>query len=123
MNPVFAFVFGTPGPLELTIVGIIALLIFGKRLPEIARAAGSSIVEFKRGFTEVNSEVNRYKAEAQREINQIQAEGEEALRNASRDFGSAMREAGNKEAAERRLAARDAQAAQESDEAPVGELD
>ena len=40
------------GPLELVIVLIILLVIFGaKRLPEIGRGLGSSAREFKEGIT------------------------------------------------------------------------
>jgi len=37
------------GPTELMIGAAVALLLFGKRLPETMRALGSSIREFKRG--------------------------------------------------------------------------
>jgi sec-independent protein translocase protein TatA len=40
------------GPLELVVILVILLLIFGaKRLPEIARGLGSSAREFKEGIT------------------------------------------------------------------------
>ena len=39
-----------PGPLEVTIVGIVMVLLFGHRLPKVARSIGSSLVEFKRGL-------------------------------------------------------------------------
>ena len=40
------------GPLELVIVLVILLVIFGaKRLPEIGRGLGSSAREFKEGIT------------------------------------------------------------------------
>ncbi len=42
-----------PGPLEIIIVLVAILLLFGaKRLPELARALGKSLNEFKRGREE-----------------------------------------------------------------------
>ncbi len=48
------FGLGAPGLPELLIVGVIALLLFGKRLPEVARSLGQGIVEFKKGVQDVD---------------------------------------------------------------------
>lgn len=45
------------GPLELIIILGIALLIFGRRLPEVGRSLGKGIVEFKRGLKGVEDEI------------------------------------------------------------------
>jgi TatA/E family protein of Tat protein translocase len=41
--------FMMPGPIEMTIIGLIAVLLFGNRLPKAARSVGSMITEFKKG--------------------------------------------------------------------------
>lgn len=53
-----AFIGGI-GPMEMMIVGIIALLLFGKRLPEVARSLGKGVTEFKRGLSGIEEESNR----------------------------------------------------------------
>lgn len=49
--------FGMPGTWEWIIVLVIALLIFGRRLPDIARSLGKSITEFKKGVKETKDDV------------------------------------------------------------------
>lgn len=49
--------FGMPGWQELLILGVIGLLIFGKRLPEVGRSIGKGIVEFKKGLAGIDEEV------------------------------------------------------------------
>ena len=47
----------SPGPMQLIIVLLIALLLFGNRLPSVMRSLGKSVVEFKKGVNDVDSEV------------------------------------------------------------------
>jgi len=42
---------------ELLVFGIIAVLLFGSRLPSVARSLGKSIVEFKKGMNDLSSEL------------------------------------------------------------------
>ena len=44
------------GPMELAVVMVIAVLLFGKRLPEVGRSLGKGIVEFKKGLRGVQDE-------------------------------------------------------------------
>ena len=65
-----------PGWSELLIVAIIGLLLFGKRLPEVARSLGKGIVEFKKGVRGIEDEVDTsvYRAEPSRPAPRTDAE-------------------------------------------------
>ena len=59
---------GLPGGWEWIIILIVALLIFGKRLPDVARSIGKSLTSFKKGIheaeetkDEIVDEVNKVK--------------------------------------------------------------
>jgi len=45
------------GTSELLIIGIVAVLLFGSRLPTVARSLGRSLNEFKRGMRDMEDEV------------------------------------------------------------------
>ncbi len=55
--PVLAF--WTPSPPEMLVILIVALLLFGKRLPEVARNLGKGVVEFKKGLKGVEDDIDR----------------------------------------------------------------
>lgn len=42
------------GPVQLAIVALVILLLFGHRLPMLARSLGSSLIEFKKGVKEAD---------------------------------------------------------------------
>jgi sec-independent protein translocase protein TatA len=51
------FGFFSPGPMEMVIVLLIAVLLFGKRLPEVGRSLGKGLVEFKKGVRGLEDEL------------------------------------------------------------------
>ena len=51
--------FWAPGPLEIAVIAIVALLLFGRRLPEVGKNIGRGIVEFKRGLREAEEEIRK----------------------------------------------------------------
>ncbi len=54
MHPQFAFLMD---PWHWIIIGVIGILIFGKRLPEVGRSLGKGIIEFKKGLKGLEDEV------------------------------------------------------------------
>jgi sec-independent protein translocase protein TatA len=49
-------VFPNLNPMELMVVMGVAVLLFGKRLPEVGRSLGRGIIEFKKGLRGVEEE-------------------------------------------------------------------
>ncbi len=54
--PVLAFM--GMGMQELMIIGVVAVLLFGKRLPEVAKSLGSSYSQFRKGLNDLHSSID-----------------------------------------------------------------
>lgn len=50
---------GLPMGAEWIVILIVALLIFGRRLPDVARSIGKSITEFKKGIKESENDIKK----------------------------------------------------------------
>ena len=44
---------------ELLVCAFVALLLFGRRLPEVGRSLGKGIIEFKKGLQDTTDEIKR----------------------------------------------------------------
>ncbi len=55
----FGLFMGPPGVWELMIVALIVLLLFGGRLPSVMRNLGKGVVEFKKGISGVEEEIDK----------------------------------------------------------------
>ena len=47
------------GAAEMIVIGIVALLLFGPRLPMVMRSLGKGIVEFKKGLRDTEDEIHK----------------------------------------------------------------
>jgi|TARA_R110000782_G_scaffold20398_5_gene55119 sec-independent protein translocase protein TatA len=43
---------------EMVVIGVVMLLLFGRRLPEVGRSLGQGIVQFKKGLKDIGDEVD-----------------------------------------------------------------
>jgi sec-independent protein translocase protein TatA len=57
MSYLVGFFTGAPGVWELLIVAAILLLLFGGRLPSVMRNLGRGVVEFKKGVSGIEDEI------------------------------------------------------------------
>ena len=42
---------------ELIVIGVVAVLLFGSRLPEVARSLGGSYQQFRKGLSEIQTSI------------------------------------------------------------------
>ena len=53
------FGFLSIGPPEMIVILVMALLLFGRRLPEVGRTVGRSLVQFRREMSNIEQELDR----------------------------------------------------------------
>lgn len=51
------FLLAVPGGWELWIILLILLLLFGRRIPQVARSLGQGISQFKKGLSDTEDEL------------------------------------------------------------------
>lgn len=67
MNLSFLLAWTPFDPWHLLVIMVVALLLFGKRLPEVGRSLGRGISEFKKGLKDVQEEMNKPDADRDRD--------------------------------------------------------
>jgi sec-independent protein translocase protein TatA len=58
VSGLYAFI-SMPGPMEMLVIAVVVLLLFGNRLPSTMRSLGRGIVEFKKGVQGIEDDVDK----------------------------------------------------------------
>ena len=56
------------GPFEMVVIGVIAVLLFGGTLPDVARKFGGSYREFRRGLNDVQQQFRAAEHEVKKNL-------------------------------------------------------
>ncbi len=67
-----------PGGSEWIVILIIGLLVFGRRLPEVARGLGKSVNEFKKGMREFQDSADEVARDVNKVTNEVASEVKDA---------------------------------------------
>lgn len=75
-------------PWHMVVLGVVALLLFGKRLPEVGRSLGKGIAEFKKGLHDVQDELSRDDSEDEPPKRKLEAPRGEDEQSKARRFAA-----------------------------------
>lgn len=68
-TPLVPTFIGSLGPVELGVIFLIAVLLFGaNKIPQLARSTGEAMGEFKKGRQEVEQELEEIKEATEEEV-------------------------------------------------------
>jgi len=73
---------GLPGGYEVWIILVIILLLFGRRIPQVARSLGQGISQFKKGLSEPDAEVEAQVKAEDEKAEDKKAEADKAAKTA-----------------------------------------
>ena len=76
----------SPGPVELVVIGMAFLLLFGKRLPDVMRSVGKGIVEFKKGVSGIEDEIEEAAKKPHELPTKSDTQEQEGTKEVSRDY-------------------------------------
>jgi len=66
--PSMGFIFGGMGLGEILVIGIVAVLLYGKRLPDVAKDVGKQYHQFKTQLQDIQSEMSKATSEVDRTV-------------------------------------------------------
>ena len=70
---------GGIGSAELILIAIVAVVLFGSKLPEVARSVGQSYTQFRKGLNDIQSSIKDELDRELDEVKRIPQELEEAI--------------------------------------------
>ena len=77
----YMLAFGMPQGWEWLVILMIALLIWGRRLPDVARGLGRSLSEFKKGVKEADNAKNEIVNDVQKVKDDIVDQAKDAMKD------------------------------------------
>lgn len=83
MQAVHLLAFGMPSGIEWVIVLVVALLLFGRRLPEVMRGLGGGVREFRKGIEGSDDEPKNVKGDDAEKAEKVEHKAADSKANGS----------------------------------------